>query len=102
MGTRLTLSPIQVSAKKAMAPGLHASVERHCNSKIHRVHSKGTWLGNNFEYDILLPQAPKNSYNIGASLLIERSNINLLVEYNCTLRKKYRNHQGFIKLKVMF
>ncbi|AFC71577.1 hypothetical protein [Rickettsia australis] len=49
---------------------------------------------------IALPKQPKVGYHIGASVLTEKGNISVTLEYNCHLQKQYQSHQGFVKLKV--
>ena len=42
------------------------------------------------------------SYNIGGGVTAQHNNIQLQVNYDCTLKKKYQNHQGSIRLRLEF
>ncbi|KIJ89225.1 cell surface antigen-like protein Sca8 [Rickettsia asembonensis] len=58
------------------------------------------WKDKEINETVALPKQPKIGYNIGTSVLTEKDNVSVLLEYNCHLQKKYQSHQDFIKLKI--
>ncbi|QCS24940.1 hypothetical protein FEC77_01565 [Rickettsia parkeri] len=68
------------------------------NSK--KLNAKVKWKDREVNETIVLPKQPKVAYNIGASVLTEKDNVSVLLEYHCHLQKKYQSYQGFVKLKV--
>ncbi|MFY9589771.1 autotransporter domain-containing protein [Rickettsia endosymbiont of Halotydeus destructor] len=102
IGGRVKFAPITVVEGINVTPGLHGSVETRLTNKNKLVQAKVSWKDKSREKTLVLPKQPKVGYNIGASVLAQKANISLLLEYNCHLQKKYQSHQGFAKLKVNF
>ncbi|WP_341793751.1 MULTISPECIES: autotransporter outer membrane beta-barrel domain-containing protein [unclassified Rickettsia] len=102
VGTKILFTPQRVAESITLTPGLHVSIENHFNNKNKKVEAQVSWEGRQIKETIILPKQPKAGYNIGASVLAQKGNVDVLVEYNCHLQKKYQSHQGFVKLKISF
>ncbi|WP_342270412.1 autotransporter outer membrane beta-barrel domain-containing protein [Rickettsia endosymbiont of Orchestes rusci] len=102
VGTKILFTPQRVAESITLTPGLHVSIENHFNNKNKKVEAQVSWEGRQIKETIILPKQPKTGYNIGASVLAQKGNVDVLVEYNCHLQKKYQSHQGFVKLKISF
>ena len=48
------------------------------------------------------PKSARFSYNLGGGVLIKHNSIEVSADYNCNLHKKYQNHYGAVKLKILF
>ncbi|WP_341789552.1 autotransporter outer membrane beta-barrel domain-containing protein [Rickettsia endosymbiont of Polydrusus tereticollis] len=102
LGGSVALAPQKISEGLSITPMLQASVENYFNNKSKKLNAKVKWKNRIVEDTIVLPKQPKTGYNIGASVLAQKGNVDVLVEYNCHLQKKYQSHQGFVKLKINF
>lgn len=100
LGTKVALAPQKIAEGLSITPALQASVENYFNNKSKKLNAKVKWKDREVNETIALPKQPKVGYNIGASVLTEKGNISVTLEYNCHLQKKYQSHQGFVKLKV--
>ncbi|WP_331270697.1 autotransporter outer membrane beta-barrel domain-containing protein [Rickettsia bellii] len=99
VGGNVSLAPQKIGAV-SITPTIMASVENYFNNKNKKLAAKIKWKDREVTEIVALPKQPKIGYNIGANILAEKGNISVLVEYNCHLQKKYKSHQGFVKLKV--
>ncbi|MFY9589654.1 autotransporter domain-containing protein [Rickettsia endosymbiont of Halotydeus destructor] len=102
LGGKVVFTAQKISDSISITPAIHGSVENYFNNKQKKVNAKVTWKNRVIEDAITLPKQPKIGYNIGGSVLAQKANISLLLEYNCHLQKKYQSHQGFAKLKINF
>lgn len=99
VGGNVSLAPQKIGAV-SITPTIMASIENYFNSKNKKLDAKIKWKDREVTEIVALPKQPKIGYNIGANILAEKGNVSVLVEYNCHLQKKYKSHQGFVKLKV--
>ncbi|QQV75346.1 Putative surface cell antigen sca2 [Rickettsia tillamookensis] len=100
VGGSIALAPQRVISDISVTPSLQGSVENYFNSKSKKLNTKVKWKDKEVNETVMLPKQPKIGYNIGASVLTEKNNVSVTLEYNCHLQKKYQSHQGFVKLKV--
>lgn len=100
LGGSVALAPQKIAEGFSITPALQASVENYFNNKSKKLNAKVKWKDREVNETIALPKQPKVGYNIGASVLTEKGNVSVALEYNCHLQKKYQSHQGFVKLKV--
>jgi hypothetical protein len=101
LGAKLALSK-QVSENTLIMPSIHSSIESYFNNKTKKVKARLEWSDKYLENDAGRGKQPKIGYNVGASLLAKHKNIEVLATYNLHARKKYQNHQGSLKLKLLF
>ncbi|WP_338050474.1 autotransporter outer membrane beta-barrel domain-containing protein [Rickettsia tillamookensis] len=100
LGGSVALAPQKIAEGFSITPALQASVENYFNNKSKKLNAKVKWKDREINETVALPKQPKVGYNIGASVLTEKGNVSVTLEYNCHLQKKYQSHQGFVKLKV--
>lgn len=100
LGSKVALAPQKIAEGFSVTPALQASVEHYFNDNSKKLNAKVKWKDREVNETIALPKQPKVAYNIGASVLTEKDNVSVLLDYNCHLHKKYQSHQGFVKLKV--
>lgn len=86
----------------SITPGLYAGLEQPIVTKNKRAKASIIEAGQTFEY-----QAPTNknknmTYNLGAEISAKRKNLVLSLSYQCSLAKKYANHQGTLKIGLAF
>ena len=65
-----------------------------------KINTKAIFDDQIIEEKIILAKLPKIGYNVGGGILLNKKNIDILVEYNYHKQKKYQTHQGLIKFKV--
>ena len=92
------LAPMNFESVKVV-PSLKASVSHASNLKRAKdqkinIHYQGK------DYSENMNDKSSVSYNLGAGVLVKRNNIELQATYDCTLKSKYSNHQGALKLRV--
>lgn len=98
LGGSVALVPQKIAEGFNITPALQGSVENYFNNKSKKLNAKVKWKDREVNETIALPKQPKVGYNIGASVLTEKGNVSVTLEYNCHLQKKYQSHQGFVKL----
>lgn len=99
-GAKILFKSIGIVNDITLVPSLHGNIENRFYNKNTKVNAKATFKNQSVEEAVILPKQPGHGYNLGGNVLINRKNINILLEYNYYTHKKYQNHQGLIKLKV--
>ncbi|HJD55675.1 MAG TPA: autotransporter domain-containing protein [Rickettsia endosymbiont of Pyrocoelia pectoralis] len=100
LGGKIIFKPRGILKNITLTPSLHGNVEKSLYNKNTKFSTKATFNDKVIEETITLPKAPKVGYNLGGNILINRKNIDMLLEYNYYIHKKYQAHQGMLKLKV--
>jgi outer membrane autotransporter protein len=96
------LTPYNLNANTAIAPGISFSVEQHFNNKNQASRIKLKWQSDEFEREVNYGKAPNIRYNLGAILNLSHKNIDVSANYNCHLYKGYQSHQAGAKLRISF
>ncbi len=97
------LMPQKISETLLIVPSVQSSVESHLNNKKQKVKAKLAWMDHYFENNANAePKSARFSYNLGGGVLIKHNSIEVSADYNCNLHKKYQNHYGAVKLKILF
>ncbi|BBJ31214.1 hypothetical protein RAS_03230 [Rickettsia asiatica] len=99
LGGKVALAPQKIAEGFSVTSALQASVENYFNDKSKKLNTKVKWKDREVNETVALLKQPKVGYNIGASVLIEKGNLSVLLEYNCHVQKKYQSHQGFCEVK---
>ena len=84
-----------------ITPTVNLSMEKYIHSKKAKTQAKFQWMDNYFDSQ---PKSKPASmgYNIGTGIAAKRDNLELSANYNCHIENKYTNHQGALKLKLVF
>ncbi|WP_316354542.1 autotransporter outer membrane beta-barrel domain-containing protein [Candidatus Trichorickettsia mobilis] len=97
------MMPQKLSEALVVVPSVHVAVESYLLNKKQKVKAKLAWMDSYFENNASLgAKSAKFSYNLGGGIVAKYNNIEVSANYNCNLRKKYQNHQGTVKLKILF
>jgi hypothetical protein len=101
IGGKVIFAPQRITELINIIPALHGAIEKPLKAKNKRAEAKIMWQDQVLKTDtVIMQKQSETSYNIGASILARRKNLELQLEYNCNYQKKYRSHQGLIKLKI--
>ncbi|WP_417905482.1 autotransporter outer membrane beta-barrel domain-containing protein [Candidatus Tisiphia endosymbiont of Micropterix aruncella] len=98
LGTRVVFSPKHLSESMTITPELSGSIMYSLNSKGHKVNI--SQVGSNNVQHIIVPTQPRISYNLGTSLVVEKQNTKVVLQYNCQLRKKYQSQQIIFSILI--
>jgi hypothetical protein len=95
------IAPRALESGILITPSLNLSMEKYVHSKKTKPHVKFQWMDNYFNSQ---PKSKPASigYNIGTGLAAQHKNLELSANYNCHLEKKYKSHQGALKVKLLF
>jgi outer membrane autotransporter protein len=85
-----------------ITPSLKFSVENNFINKDTKIKSKFIWMNDYFQSEASEEKPVKLAYNIGAGIMAQHKNTELLLSYNCHLHKKYQSHQGYLRVKLSF
>ena len=97
------IMPQKLSEALVVVPSVHVAVESYLLNKKQKVKAKLAWMDSYFENNASLgAKSAKFSYNVGGGIVAKYNNIEVSANYNCNFRKKYQNHQGTVKLKILF
>ncbi|WPY00809.1 Sca family autotransporter beta-domain protein [Candidatus Trichorickettsia mobilis] len=97
------IMPQKLSEALIVVPSVHVAIESYLLNKKQKVKAKLAWMDSYFENNASLgAKSAKFSYNVGGGIVAKYNNIEVSANYNCNLRKKYQNHQGTVKLKILF
>ncbi|WP_068041259.1 autotransporter outer membrane beta-barrel domain-containing protein, partial [Rickettsia sp. MEAM1 (Bemisia tabaci)] len=100
LGGKIEFKSIKVLNDITLVPSLYGSIENHFYNKDTKVNAKAILNNQIIEEKIIISKQPKFGYNIGGNILLTKKNINVIFEYNHYTHKKYKSHQGLVKLKV--
>lgn len=100
LGGKIEFKSIKVLNDITLVPSLYGSIENHFYNKDTKVNAKAILNNQIIEEKIIISKQPKFAYNIGGNVLLTKKNINVIFEYNHYTHKKYKSHQGLVKLKV--
>ena len=97
------LMPIKKSLLTTITPYLSADV-RHASKvkgdKVTRIDVK--YFDSSLSETVRNKNKSEISYNVGGGVIAQHNNIQLQANYDCTLKKKYQNHQGSVRLRIEF
>ncbi|WP_341791751.1 autotransporter outer membrane beta-barrel domain-containing protein [Rickettsia endosymbiont of Gonocerus acuteangulatus] len=116
IGSRVIFAPIKLNASGTsniilsntiLTPTAHFSVERRIGSRGGHSPYHLTYQGNGgvaqeigASTTYINPQHQKTSFNAGIGLIASHQNIKLGLLYDHTRQKRFKSHQGVLKLKV--
>ncbi|MGI4752308.1 MAG: autotransporter outer membrane beta-barrel domain-containing protein [Janthinobacterium lividum] len=100
LGGKVEFKSIKVLNDITLVPSLNGSIENHFYNKDTKVNAKAVLNNQIIEEKIIISKQPKFGYNIGGNVLLKKKNINVVFEYNHYTHKKYKSHQGLVKLKI--
>lgn len=100
LGGKVEFKSIKVLNDITLVPSLYGSIENHFYNKDTKVNAKAVLNNQIIEEKIIISKQPKFGYNIGGNVLLTKKNINVVFEYNHYTHKKYKSHQGLVKLKI--
>lgn len=100
LGGKVEFKSIKVLNDITLVPSLYGSIENHFYNKDTKVNAKAVLNNQIIEEKIIISKQPKFGYNIGGNVLLTKKNINVVFEYNHYTYKKYKSHQGLVKLKI--
>ncbi|KJV90437.1 outer membrane autotransporter barrel domain protein [Rickettsia bellii str. RML An4] len=100
LGSKVEFKSIKVLNDITLVPSLYGSIENHFYNKDTKVNAKAVLNNQIIEEKIIISKQPKFGYNIGGNVLLTKKNINVVFEYNHYAHKKYKSHQGLVKLKI--
>jgi len=85
-------------------PSLHGALEANFNNKKQKVQAKFVWMDNNFDSAASTGAKPARvAFNLGGGVMAKQGNVEVSAAYNFNANaKKYRSHQGSVKLKLLF
>jgi outer membrane autotransporter protein len=96
------ISRNKISEDTELMPSFDLSVENEFTDKKPKINSKYSV----FTEKIIPISGDRKKdtlkYNVGLSTLLVHKNIEMLAAYNCSFQKKYQNHQGYLKFKLLF
>jgi outer membrane autotransporter protein len=96
------ISRNKISEDTELMPSFDLSVENEFRDKKPKINSKYSVFT-----EKIIPISGDHKkdtlkYNVGLSTLLVHKNIEMLAAYNCSFQKKYQNHQGYLKFKLLF
>ncbi|WP_342270957.1 autotransporter outer membrane beta-barrel domain-containing protein [Candidatus Tisiphia endosymbiont of Parasteatoda lunata] len=101
IGSTVILNAIDINPHLKVIPTLQGSIERSFLARSNEV--VGIFTSNervSQEIKIDMPRASRLGYNIGAGIIVQSNNIKLQFSYNYHIQKKYKAHEGVVKLKL--
>jgi hypothetical protein len=99
LGARMIMSKDLGKGMEIM-PSLDFGIEDHFNNKSKNAKTKFAY--NDKYFESTYSKVAKIQYNLGAGVTLRKDSVELSLSYNANLYTKYENHQGSLKLKVMF
>lgn len=96
------MMPKKLSDNTELIPSLNASVETILRQHQEDVKVNLKWLGQDSNHEVHIPKSGNVGYDLGGGLMLKHKNAELLATYNYHTRKKYRSHQGSLKLQLLF
>lgn len=100
LGGKVEFKPIKILNDITLVPSLCVSIENHFYNKDTKINAKAVLNNQIIEEKIIISKQHKFGYNIGGNVLVTKKNINVIFEYNHYTHKRYKSHQGLVKLKV--
>ncbi len=98
------IMPMNVNNTSQMVPGLYMEVEKFLHNKQKNLHMRIELdRSNNREEVLLLEEAAKYQYKIGGTITIKCQLAEIMAAYEyLVFNNKYSQHQGSLKLKLLF
>lgn len=95
------LLPMKMLKSTEITPYVNASVSHASKLKTNKdTRIDIQYQGESYNEKMNDKSSSNVSYDMGAGVLVKRDNIELQALYNCTLKAKYSNHQGSLKLRI--
>ncbi|NRB11416.1 MAG: autotransporter domain-containing protein, partial [Rickettsiaceae bacterium] len=100
IGTKI-MTTANVSDNLTITPDIHAAINTQLSSTKRRIQLK-LGLDDQFK-EVKIKNKDKTTYNLGTGATAKINNmVDLSAGYDVNMRKKYKSHQGTLKLKVYF
>jgi len=95
--------PQTISNGMLITPMLYASIENDLNSQTKKAKAQFVNMPDYYNSTVATDaKQPKPGFNTGAGLIGKYNDLEISLNYNLHIKKKYQDHQGSLKLKVLF
>ncbi len=98
-GASFNFAPIK-KVGLIITPGIKAVINRQVSLKADKLKAKLNWQGNQYEQEISIENRQKTAVNLGVGVAVTKGMVDIMANYDYTLKKQFKSHEGSLKLRV--